>query len=82
VIALHPYVPIGDSVRISLAILSYVDTVSFGVTADYSSADLNVFIEGIECGLAELKCSALSRSLTSVRVWPLTFLRIRFPSAA
>jgi diacylglycerol O-acyltransferase / wax synthase len=54
--ALHPYVPIGDSVRISVAILSYVDTVSFGVTADYdSSADLSVFTEGIECGLAELK---------------------------
>jgi hypothetical protein len=32
------------------------DTVSFGVTADYaSSADLDVFIEGIQCGLAELK---------------------------
>ncbi len=54
--ALHPYVPIGDSVRISVAILSYADTVSFGVTADYaSSADLDVFIEGIQCGLAELK---------------------------
>ena len=53
--ALHPYVPIGDSVRISVAILSYFDTVSFGVTADYdSSADLNVFTEGIECGLVEL----------------------------
>jgi WS/DGAT/MGAT family acyltransferase len=54
--ALHPYVPIGESVRISVAILSYVDTVSFGVTADYdSSPDLNVFTEGIECGLVELK---------------------------
>ena len=54
--ALHPYVPIGDSVRISVAILSYVDTVSFGVTADYdTSADLNVFTAGIECGLVELK---------------------------
>ena len=54
--ALHPYVPIGNAVRISVAILSYVDTVSFGVTADYgSSPDLDVFIEGIQCGLAELK---------------------------
>jgi diacylglycerol O-acyltransferase / wax synthase len=59
--ALHPYVPIGDSVRISVAILSYVDTVSFGVTADYdSSPDLNVFTEGIECGLAELTSPALA----------------------
>lgn len=34
---------------------SYVDTVSFGVTADYDSApDLDVFTEGIRRGLAEL----------------------------
>jgi WS/DGAT C-terminal domain len=53
--ALYPYVPIGDAVRISVAILSYVDTVSFGVTADYdSSPDLDVFVGGIQRGLAEL----------------------------
>ena len=54
-IALHPYVPIGNAVRISIAILSYLDTVSFGVTADYDSApDLDTFTEGIRRGLAEL----------------------------
>jgi diacylglycerol O-acyltransferase len=54
--ALHPYVPIGNAIRISVAILSYVDTVSFGVTADYdSSPDLDIFIEGIQCGLVELE---------------------------
>jgi hypothetical protein len=53
--ALHPYVPIGSTVRISVAILSYAGTVSFGVTADYDfSPDLDAFIEGIQCGLAEL----------------------------
>jgi len=53
--ALHPYVPIGDAVRISVAILSYVDTVSFGVTADYdSSPDLDVFVAGIRRALEEL----------------------------
>jgi hypothetical protein len=52
---------IGDSVRISVAILSYVDTVSFGVTADYdSSADLDVFTKGIQHGLAELTSPALA----------------------
>jgi len=57
--ALHPYVPIGNAVRISVAILSYVDTVSFGVTADYDSApDLDVFTEGIRRGLAELSALA------------------------
>jgi diacylglycerol O-acyltransferase / wax synthase len=53
--ALHPYVPIGNAVRVSVAILSYVNTVSFGVTADYdSSPDLDFFTRGIQRGLAEL----------------------------
>jgi diacylglycerol O-acyltransferase / wax synthase len=53
--ALYPYVPIGNAVRMSVAILSYVDDVAFGVTADYdSSADLDVFVGGIRRGLAEL----------------------------
>jgi diacylglycerol O-acyltransferase / wax synthase len=53
--ALHPYVPIGSTVRISVAILSYAGTVSFGVTADYDfSPDLDAFTHGIQCGLAEL----------------------------
>jgi hypothetical protein len=53
--ALHPYVPIGDSVRISIAIVSYLDTVSLGVTADHNAVpDIEVLIEGIGHGLAEL----------------------------
>jgi WS/DGAT/MGAT family acyltransferase len=53
--ALHPYVPIGSTVRISVAILSYAGTVSFGVTADDDFAlDLDAFTEGIQRGLAEL----------------------------
>jgi diacylglycerol O-acyltransferase / wax synthase len=53
--ALYPYVPIGNAVRLSVAILSYVDTVSFGVTADYESVpDLDVFAVGIGRGLAQL----------------------------
>ena len=53
--ALHPYVPIGNAVRISVAILSYLDAVSFGVTAEADCpADLDVFTEGIRRGLAEL----------------------------
>src|SRR6202050_1952373 len=49
--ALHPYVPIGNAVRLSVAILSYVDTVSFGVTADADCfADLDVFTAGIPRG--------------------------------
>jgi diacylglycerol O-acyltransferase len=53
--ALYPYVPIGNAVRLSVAILSYVDTVSFGVTADYESVpDLDVLATGIGRALAEL----------------------------
>ena len=57
--ALYPYVPIGNAVRISVAILSYANTVSFGVTADYDSApDLDVFVGGIRYGLTELGAAA------------------------
>ena len=57
----YPYVPIGNAVRISVAILSYVDTVSFGVTADYdSSPDLDTFVEGIRHSLTELSGPAAS----------------------
>jgi hypothetical protein len=52
---LYPYVPIGNSVRISIAIVSYLDTVSFGVTADYDAVpDMDVLVQGIRRGLAEL----------------------------
>src|SRR5262249_57235429 len=51
----YPYVPIGDNVRISVAIFSYLDRFSFGITADYSAAtDLDVLTKGIRRGLAEL----------------------------
>lgn len=54
---LYPYVPIGNSVRIAIAILSYLDTVSFGITADYDAVpDIDVLIQGIRRGLAELAC--------------------------
>ena len=53
--ALYPYVPIGNAVRISIAILSYLDSVSFGVTTDYESVpDLDVLATGIDRALAEL----------------------------
>jgi hypothetical protein len=52
---LHPYVPIGNAVRISIAILSYLNDVSFGITADYESVpDLDVLAAGIGRALAEL----------------------------
>ena len=54
-LAAYPYVPIGNRLRISVAIFSYLDSFSFGITADYNSVpDLDVLIGGIGRGLAEL----------------------------
>jgi diacylglycerol O-acyltransferase len=51
----YPYVPIGDNVRISVAIFSYLDQFFFGITADYDAApDVEILAEGIGRGLAEL----------------------------
>ena len=51
----HPYVPIGDNVRISIAVLSYLGQLSFGITAESSAArDLDILAKGIRHGLAEL----------------------------
>jgi diacylglycerol O-acyltransferase / wax synthase len=57
-VELYPYVPIGDHLRIGIAIFSYLEQFTFGITADYravSLADLNVLTRGIKRGIAELK---------------------------
>jgi diacylglycerol O-acyltransferase / wax synthase len=51
----HPYVPIGDNVRISIAVLSYLGQLSFGITAESGAArDPDILAKGIRHGLAEL----------------------------
>lgn len=60
---LYPYVPIANNLRLGVAIFSYLDRFTFGVTADYrafSQADLDVLTSGITRGIAELK-AALAR---------------------
>ncbi|NYD40927.1 wax ester/triacylglycerol synthase family O-acyltransferase [Nocardioides panaciterrulae] len=50
-----PYVPIADRVRIGVAMFSYRDTLTFGITGDRdSTADLDVLAVGIAGSLAEL----------------------------
>ena len=50
-----PYVPLAGSVRIGVAIFSYLGALNFGVTGDYDSApDIGVLCRGIEDGLQEL----------------------------
>jgi len=60
-VELYPYVPIGDNVRIGIAVFSYLDTFSFGITADYSAvpeSDLDILTAGISHGLADLLARA------------------------
>ena len=50
----YPYVPIAGSVRISIAIFSYLGGLNFGVTGDWDSVtDIEVLTDGIEAGMAE-----------------------------
>jgi WS/DGAT/MGAT family acyltransferase len=55
----YPYVPIAGSVRIGIAIFSYLGSLNFGVTADFDSVpDIEVLTRGIESGVAELLAAA------------------------
>jgi diacylglycerol O-acyltransferase len=52
---LLPYVPIADRVRVGVAILSYIDDLTFGITGDLdSTGDLEVLTEGISRAMEEL----------------------------
>jgi diacylglycerol O-acyltransferase len=50
-----PYVPLASTVRTGVAIFSYRDEMTFGITGDYDTArDLDVLARGIENGTAAL----------------------------
>jgi diacylglycerol O-acyltransferase len=52
---LLPYVPIADRVRVGLAMFSYRDVLTFGLTGDYdTTADLDVLTGGIAESMVEL----------------------------
>lgn len=58
-VRIHPYVPIGDNVRISVGIISYQGRFSFGITTDYAAVpDVRVLAKGIRRGLDELHAAA------------------------
>jgi len=61
-----PYVPIATTLRTGIAIFSYCDTLTFGITGDYDSTpDLEVLARGIEDGVTELlKAARRARSAT------------------
>jgi diacylglycerol O-acyltransferase len=63
----YPYVPIGDRLRIGIAMFSYCGRLSFGVTSDAATTpDADVLVEGIERGVAALlaRASAPSHEFT------------------
>jgi diacylglycerol O-acyltransferase len=50
-----PFVPLGGSVRVGVAIFSYDGGINFGVTGDLDTApDIGVLCRGIEHGMAQL----------------------------
>jgi diacylglycerol O-acyltransferase len=62
-VALYPYVPIADRLRVGIAVTSYDGQLFFGITADRASvADIDVLQTGLERGLDELVRSARAES--------------------
>jgi WS/DGAT/MGAT family acyltransferase len=57
----HPYVPVFAGVRVATGIFSYLDTFSFGITADFDSfPDVEVIADGIRAGFNELVAVAVA----------------------
>lgn len=57
----HPYVPVFAGVRVATGIFSYLDTFSFGITADFDSfPDVDVIADGIRAGFNELVAAAVT----------------------
>jgi diacylglycerol O-acyltransferase len=51
----YPFVPVAGTVRIAIAIFSYMGALCYGITGDYDSVpDIDVLRNGIEAGMAEL----------------------------
>jgi WS/DGAT/MGAT family acyltransferase len=58
----RPFVPISHGVRVSTAILSYNDHLSFGITGDYATAsDVHVLAFAASAGIEHLRDRALNR---------------------
>lgn len=58
-VAIYPYVPLAGGIRVSIGVVSYLDTLHFGVTADFDAMpDLGTLTVGIQRGLDELAKAA------------------------
>jgi hypothetical protein len=57
-VEIHPYVPIGNNIRTSIGVLSYLDQLNFGINADFDAVpDIGVLTAGIRAGIHELLAS-------------------------
>jgi WS/DGAT/MGAT family acyltransferase len=64
-VEITPYVPIATTVRTGIAIFTYCDNLTIGITGDYdTTADLDVLARGIEDGLSELVEAARDAATT------------------
>ncbi|HEY0401980.1 MAG TPA: wax ester/triacylglycerol synthase family O-acyltransferase [Blastococcus sp.] len=62
----HAYVPIGGGTRVSIGIFSYLNTMTFGINADFDAfPDVDVLADGIRRGVDELKALAAKASETA-----------------
>jgi WS/DGAT/MGAT family acyltransferase len=65
-ISAHAYVPIGGGTRVSIGIFSYLNTMTFGINADFDAfPDVDVLASGIRRGVDELKELAAGSAATA-----------------
>jgi hypothetical protein len=58
----HAYVPIAGGTRVSIGIFSYLNTMTFGINADFDGfPDIDVLAGGIRRGVDELKALAAAK---------------------
>jgi diacylglycerol O-acyltransferase len=58
-LAQYPFMPIAESMGLSIAVTSLAGTMAFGVTADWDTLpDIDVLVEGIDESMAELRKAA------------------------
>jgi diacylglycerol O-acyltransferase len=59
----HAYVPIAGGTRVSIGIFSYLNTMTFGINADFDAfPDVDVLSGGIRAGIEELMAVAKKES--------------------
>ncbi|SFP31389.1 acyltransferase, WS/DGAT/MGAT [Geodermatophilus dictyosporus] len=67
-VSAHPYVPIAGGTRISIGIFSYLNSMTFGINADFDAfPDVDVLSEGIRRGVDELVALAAGRPAAAAR---------------